>query len=93
MPWLFAVLLLLQADQRSVFDRMPEPQSRADMETAKRRAEQEEKRQFELRLRDFVEAWNEWSREYTDRGTFNLKKARKASALFEKLQDHGWPRR
>jgi len=61
---------------------------------AERRAAEESLRQLHEKLAEFVRAWNDFTEEYTVRGTFNLKKARAVNAAWMKLQhDESWPRR
>ena len=61
---------------------------------AERRAAAEAERQLHERMADFVRAWNDFTEEYTTRGTFNLKKARAVNTAWGKLQhDENWPNR
>ncbi len=64
----------------------------ARMEDAKRRAAAEDLRRFHEKMMDFVRAWNDFTNEYVQRGTFNVKKARLVSQAWQKLErEHSWP--
>jgi hypothetical protein len=46
-----------------------------------------------LKERRLVEAWSALAREYKDKGTFNLKKAKQVSKAFHDLEKtEGWPK-
>jgi len=64
-------------------------QDKADSQTeevTRRRAAAYEAHQFEARLAEFAHAWNNFVQEYSDKGTYNLKKARSLSRALKKLQ-------
>ncbi len=66
----------------------------ARMEEARRRAAREDLRRLHEKMERFVSAWNEFIREYTDRGTFNLKKARTITEAWKKLErEETWPKK
>jgi hypothetical protein len=55
-------------------------------ETARRRAAAYEAHQFELHLAEFARVWNDFVKEYADKGTYNVKKAKSLSRALKKLQ-------
>lgn len=58
----------------------------ARLEEAQRRAAEYELKRLHQLMREFVEAWNELVAEYAERGTFNLKKARKVREAWMRLE-------
>lgn len=64
------------------------------MEEARRRAAREDLRRLHQKMERFVSAWNEFVREYAERGTFNLKKARSINDAWRKLErEETWPKK
>jgi translation initiation factor 2B subunit (eIF-2B alpha/beta/delta family) len=57
-------------------------------DAARRRAAAYEVHQFEVHLAEFADAWNDFVKEYSDKGTYNLKKAKLLSKALKKLQPH-----
>jgi hypothetical protein len=75
-------------------DRLTESSEATRMEEARRRAVREDLRRLHERMEHFVAAWNEFIREYADRGTFNLKKARTTTEAWRKLErEETWPKK
>jgi hypothetical protein len=68
---------------------MEAQQDQSDSQTedaARRRAAAYEAHQFEVRLAEFARVWNDFVQEYSDKGTYNLKKAKSLSRALKKLQ-------
>ncbi len=62
------------------------------MEDAKRRAAAEDLRRFHEKMMEFVKAWNDFTNEYVQRGTFNAKKAKLVAVAWQKLErEQSWP--
>lgn len=58
----------------------------ARMEQAQQRAAEYELKRLHELMKDFVDAWNDFVTEYVERGTFNLKKARKVREAWMRLE-------
>ena len=90
--WLLAAIP--QRPPRSPFDN---PEIRAPTRTSgwpERRQVTEDTRRFEVRLQELVRAWNSFAAEYTERGTFNIKKARDVNRAWHKLESEAaWPKK
>jgi hypothetical protein len=79
------------ARDHRIFDTLPRAGS-ARMEDARRRADAEDLRRLHEKMMDFVRAWNEFTSEYTERGTFNARKARLVAEAWRKLErEQSWP--
>jgi hypothetical protein len=66
----------------------------ARMQEARRRAELEELRRLNEKMAAFVRAWNEFTEEYAERGTFNLRKARSITKAWRSLErEETWPKK
>ncbi len=64
------------------------------MEEARRRAAQEDLRRMHEKMREFVRVWNDFVYEYSERGTFNIKKAKQITSAWRKLEREGtWPKK
>jgi hypothetical protein len=73
---------------------LPWPADDARMEVARRRAAAEEERRLREKMREFVQAWNDFVHEYTERGTFNIRKARLITQAWRKLErEDTWPKK
>ena len=63
------------------------------MEEARRRAAREDLRRLHEKLEEFVRAWNDFAAEYTEHGTFNVKKAKRVRRAWEQLErEQMWPK-
>ena len=68
-------------------------QTVAQTETAKRKEAHGKEREFLLKADKFVQAWSVLTREYKERGSFNVKKAKEVSKAFHDLEkSEGWPK-
>jgi hypothetical protein len=46
-----------------------------------------------MKTEKFIDAWTALAREYNDKGTFNVKKAKQVSKAFHDLEkSEGWPK-
>lgn len=82
----------VQAQIRPRFQ--PDPAEQARQEQARRRSEKEDLRRLNEKMQNLASAWNAFVGEYTERGTFNLKKARAINEAWRKLErDEFWPKR
>jgi len=59
------------------------------MEAARRRAAAEEERRLREKMAEFVRAWNDFVQEYTGRGAFNIRKARRITRAWRRLEREG----
>jgi|SRR5579871_171402 len=58
-----------------------------------RRTAHQKEQQFWMKTEKFIASWTALAREYNEKGTFNLKKARAASKAFHDLEKtEGWPK-
>lgn len=71
---------------------LPDPDA-GRIEEARRRAAQENLRALHQKMEAFVRAWNEFAAEYVERGTFNIKKAKRVREAWRELErEDAWPR-
>jgi hypothetical protein len=62
-------------------------------EVSELREAQYKEEQFILKAKKVVDFWNALTREYSERGTFNVKTAKEVSNAFRDLEKtEGWPR-
>ena len=68
-------------------------QTFAQTEIAKRVEAQGKEREFLLKADKFVQAWSVLTREYKEKGGFNVKEAKEVSKAFHDLEkSEGWPK-
>ena len=90
---LLALASCLPVNPQEIPVRLSEASDTARMEEARRRAAQEELRRLHEKMEHFVRAWNDFIREYSERGTFNIRKARAINQAWRKLErEESWPR-
>jgi flagellar biosynthesis/type III secretory pathway protein FliH len=77
----------LQNARRALESQQDQTDSQAE-DAARRRAAAFEAHQFEVHLAEFAHAWNDFVKEYSDKGTYNLKKAKLLSKALKNLQPH-----
>lgn len=76
-----------------VVDRAAVSQDLAEQQIAERRQAEYKKQQFSANANKLAELWNAFTREYNEKGTFNVKKARALSKAFHDLEKtEGWPK-
>jgi len=64
-----------------------------DEQTAARRQAQYKERQFWAKANKVANLWTAFVREFNEKGTFNVKKAREVSKAFHELEkSEGWPK-
>ncbi|MBI1788670.1 MAG: hypothetical protein HYR60_14110 [Acidobacteria bacterium] len=79
--------------QRSQPNPWPETRVWIDEEEARRRAAAEDLRRLHKKMEEFVQAWNDFTHEYSARGVFNVKKARRVREAWRALEkENTWPR-
>lgn len=67
----------------------PDPTEIQRIQHAARRAQAYEAQRQNAVIQDFVDAWNDFAKEWVDKGTYNVKKARKVRLTWEKLERTG----
>lgn len=67
----------------------PDPIETQRIQQATRRAQAYEAQRQDALIQDFVDAWNEFAKEWVDKGTYNVKKAKKVRITWEKLERTG----
>jgi hypothetical protein len=71
----------------------PDIPTKAEQQLAEHKAAQQKEQQFWMKTEKFVESWTALAREYNDKGTFNVKKAKQVSKAFHDLEkSEGWPK-
>ena len=64
-----------------------------DAQIAERRQAQYKERQFWQKANKVADLWTAFVREFNEKGTFNVKKAREVSKAFHELEKtEGWPK-
>jgi sugar diacid utilization regulator len=77
----------LQSARRALESQQDQTDSQTE-DASRRRAAAYEAHQFEVHLAEFAHAWNDFVKEYSDKGTYNLKKAKSLSRALKNLQSH-----
>jgi hypothetical protein len=78
--------------QRELIQWQLEHQTSSENELAKRRAREDERRDFEQKLNRFVGMWNKFVSEYNRQRTFDVKEARALAKAFREIEATGWPK-
>jgi hypothetical protein len=64
----------------------------AEQQLAQHKAAQQKEQQFWMKTEKFIDSWTALAREYNDKGTFNVKRAKEVSKAFHDLEkSEGWP--
>ena len=65
----------------------------AESQLAQHKAARQKEQQFWMKTERFIDSWTALAREYNDKGTFNVKKAKQVSKAFHDLEkSEGWPK-
>lgn len=65
----------------------------AEQQLAQHKAAQRKEHQFWMKTEKFIDSWTALAREYNDKGTFNVKRAKEVSKAFHDLEkSEGWPK-
>ena len=65
----------------------------AKQQLAQHNSAQQKAHQFWMKTEKFISSWTALAREYNDKGTFNVKKAKQVSKAFHDLEkSEGWPK-
>jgi hypothetical protein len=65
----------------------------AERQLAQHKAAQQKEHQFWMKTEKFIDSWTALAREYNDKGTFNVKRAKQVSKAFHDLEkSEGWPK-
>jgi hypothetical protein len=63
----------------------------AERQFAEHKAAQQKEQQFWMKTEKFIDSWTALAREYNDKGTFNVKRAKEVSKAFHDLEkSEGW---
>ena len=72
---------------------MADRQTEVEQQLAQHKAAQQMEQQFRMKAEKFIALWTALAREYNDKGTFNVKKAKQVSKAFHDLEkSEGWPK-
>jgi hypothetical protein len=67
--------------------------TKAEQQLAEHKAAQQKEQQFWMKTEKFISSWTALAREYNDKGTFNVKRAKEVSKAFHDLEkSEGWPK-
>jgi hypothetical protein len=62
-----------------------------ERQLAEHKAAQQKEQQFWMKTEKFITSWTALAREYNDKGTFNVKRAKEVSKAFHDLEkSEGW---
>jgi len=85
--------LCREGTSQQICNSILEPNPDGDGRIAARRQAQYKERQFWAKANKVADLWTAFVREFNEKGTFNVKKAREVSKAFHELEKtEGWPK-